>query len=76
MFVERVCRSIKYEEVYLNAYEPVSHARRSPPLFVSMTRVNLMRGTKPQERHDIRCSDNDPQGVVLANRQGYWNAGI
>ena len=29
MFVERVWRSIKYEEVYLRAYESVSHARRS-----------------------------------------------
>lgn len=28
-FVERVWRSIKYEEIYLRAYEPVSHARRS-----------------------------------------------
>ena len=28
-FVERVWRSIKYEEVYLKAYESVSHARRS-----------------------------------------------
>jgi putative transposase len=29
MFVERVWRSIKYEEVSLKAYESVSHARRS-----------------------------------------------
>nr|WP_087124886.1 IS3 family transposase [Burkholderia cenocepacia] len=29
VFVERVWRSIKYEEVYLRAYESVSHARRS-----------------------------------------------
>ncbi|NVH78249.1 IS3 family transposase [Paraburkholderia sp. JPY432] len=29
VFVERVWRSIKYEEVYLKAYESVSHARRS-----------------------------------------------
>ncbi|MCA8093988.1 integrase core domain-containing protein, partial [Burkholderia anthina] len=28
-FVERVWRSIKYEEIYLRAYESVSHARRS-----------------------------------------------
>ncbi|WP_372454370.1 IS3 family transposase [Burkholderia catarinensis] len=29
VFVERVWRSIKYEEVYVKAYESVSHARRS-----------------------------------------------
>ena len=29
VFVERVWRSIKYEEVYLKAYESVSHARRA-----------------------------------------------
>ncbi|MEX3630051.1 MAG: IS3 family transposase [Burkholderia sp.] len=29
VFVERVWRSIKYEEVYLKAYESVGHARRS-----------------------------------------------
>ncbi|WP_373422256.1 IS3 family transposase [Burkholderia gladioli] len=29
VFVERVWRSVKYEEVYLRAYESVSHARRS-----------------------------------------------
>jgi putative transposase len=29
VFVERVWRSTKYEEVYLRAYESVSHARRS-----------------------------------------------
>ncbi|WRS69971.1 IS3 family transposase (plasmid) [Burkholderia thailandensis] len=29
VFVERVWRSVKYEEIYLRAYESVSHARRS-----------------------------------------------
>jgi putative transposase len=29
VFVERVGRSIEYEECYLKAYESVSHARRS-----------------------------------------------
>lgn len=28
VFVERVWRSIKYEQVYLKAYESVGHARR------------------------------------------------
>ena len=29
VFVERVWRSIKYEKIYLRAYESVNHARRS-----------------------------------------------
>jgi putative transposase len=29
VFVERVWRSVKYEEVYLKAYDSVGHARRS-----------------------------------------------
>ncbi|WP_436408075.1 integrase core domain-containing protein [Burkholderia vietnamiensis] len=29
LFVERVWRGIQYDEVYLKAYESVSHARRS-----------------------------------------------
>ena len=29
VFVERLWKSVKYEEVYLKAYEPVSEARRS-----------------------------------------------
>ena len=29
VFVERLWRSVKYEEVYLHAYDSVSHARAS-----------------------------------------------
>ncbi|ARK43641.1 Putative transposase [Burkholderia pseudomallei] len=36
VFVERVWRSIKYEEVYLKAYESVSHARRSIGQYISL----------------------------------------
>ncbi|KVD75513.1 hypothetical protein WI89_08130 [Burkholderia ubonensis] len=36
MFVEREWRRIKYEEVYLNAYEPVSHARRSIDEYIEL----------------------------------------
>ncbi len=36
VFVERVWRSIKYEEVYLKAYESVSHARRSIGEYISL----------------------------------------
>ncbi|WP_411376550.1 IS3 family transposase [Burkholderia pseudomallei] len=36
VFVERVWRSIKYEEVYLKAYESVSHARHSIGEYISL----------------------------------------
>ncbi|WP_425127333.1 IS3 family transposase [Burkholderia gladioli] len=36
VFVERVWRSIKYEEVYLKAYESVSHARRSISEYIEL----------------------------------------
>lgn len=29
VFIERLWRSVKYQEVYLKAYDPVSHVRRS-----------------------------------------------
>lgn len=36
VFVERVWRSLKYEEVYLKAYESVSHARRSIGQYIDL----------------------------------------
>ncbi|WP_415867891.1 IS3 family transposase [Burkholderia ubonensis] len=36
VFVERVWRSIKYEEVYLKAYESISHARRSIGKYIDL----------------------------------------
>ena len=36
VFVERIWRSIKYEEVNLKAYESVSHARRSIGAYVDL----------------------------------------
>jgi len=35
VFVERLWRSVKYEEVYLNAYESMVHARSSLGKWVS-----------------------------------------
>lgn len=36
VFVERVWRSIKYEEIYLRAYESVSHARHSIGQYIEL----------------------------------------
>ncbi len=35
MFVERLWRTIKYDEIYLKAYENVSHARQSLARFIA-----------------------------------------
>lgn len=51
MFVERVWRSVKYEEVYLKAYESVSHARRSiGDESICTTRDDLTRVWKTARR--------------------------
>jgi hypothetical protein len=51
MFVERVWRSIKYEEVSLKAYESVSHARRSIGQYIELYNVRRMGLRQP---HDVR----------------------
>ena len=35
MFIERFWRTVKYEEVYLRAYETVSHARESIARYIA-----------------------------------------
>ena len=35
VFVERFWKSLKYERVYLHAYDSVSQARGNPPIFSS-----------------------------------------
>jgi len=37
VFVERLWRSVKYEEVYLNAYESMSEAKQSLKNILSFT---------------------------------------
>jgi putative transposase len=57
VFVERVWRSVKYEEVYLRAYESVSHARRSIGDY-----VNLYN----QKRPHSSLSDQTPDEAYFA----------
>ncbi|MDH6153287.1 MULTISPECIES: IS3 family transposase [Paraburkholderia] len=52
VFVERVWRSVKYEEVYLKAYESVSHARRSIGDY-----VNLYNQRRPHSSLEDRTPD-------------------
>lgn len=57
VFVERVWRSVKYEEVYLRAYESVSHARRSIGDY-----LNLYN----QKRPHSSLSDQTPDEAYFA----------
>ena len=52
VFVERVWRSVKYEEVYLKAYESVSHARRSIRDY-----INLYNQRRPHSSLEDRTPD-------------------
>ena len=45
VFVERLWKSVKYEEVYLRAYETVSHARASIGRY-----LNFYNGRRPHSR--------------------------
>ena len=52
VFVERVWRSIKYEEVYLHAYETVSAARENIDRY-----INFYNTRRPHSSHQARTPD-------------------
>ena len=51
-FIERVWRSIKYEEVYLHAYETVSAAREGTGRY-----INFYNTRRPHSSHQARTLD-------------------
>nr|WP_156773859.1 IS3 family transposase [Paraburkholderia tropica] len=57
VFVERVWRSVKYEEVYLKAYDSVSHARRSISNYLNWYNQN---------RPHSRLADQTPDEAYFA----------
>nr|WP_211609410.1 IS3 family transposase [Paraburkholderia haematera] len=57
VFVERVWRSVKYEEVYLKAYDSVSHARRSIGNYLNWYNQN---------RPHSRLADQTPDEAYFA----------
>jgi transposase InsO family protein len=65
VFVERVWRSIKYEEVYLKAYESVSHARRSIGEYQRNTPLD--RHTLPSAAEDSRRDARTRRSPVMTN---------
>ena len=52
VFIERVWRSIKYEEVYLHAYETVSAAREGIGRC-----INFYNTRRPHSSHQARTPD-------------------
>ena len=52
VFVERLWRSIKYEEVYLHAYETVSAAREGIGRY-----INVYNTRRPRSSHQARTPD-------------------
>ena len=52
VFVERLWKSIKYEEVYLKAYDTVSHARQSLASYIC-----FYNARRPHSRLDRRTPD-------------------
>ena len=58
VFIERVWRSIKYEEVYLHAYETVSAAREGMGRY-----INFYNTRRPHSSHQART----PDGVYFAS---------
>ena len=52
VFIERVWRSIMYEEVYLHAYEAVSAAREGISRY-----INFYNTRRPHSSHQARTPD-------------------
>jgi putative transposase len=52
VFVERVWRSVKYEEVYLKAYDSVSHAQRSLDTYMIWYNQNRPHSSQEDQTPD------------------------
>ena len=64
VFVERVWRSIKYEEVYLHAYDTVSDARAGIGRY-----INLYNARRPHSRLDKKTPDEFYYANLLSERK-------
>jgi Integrase core domain len=78
VFVERLWRSVKYEEVYLNAYDSVGEARRSIGLY-----LDFYNGRRPHSSLDDATPDQallqpaaDPHGSLTSADAPLIKAGI
>jgi putative transposase len=64
VFVERLWRSIKYEEVYLRAYESVSEARASIGRYLDFYNRRRPHSSLDRQTPDQAYFDNLPQSVA------------
>ena len=64
VFVERVWRSIKYEEVYLHAYDTVSDARAGIGRY-----INLYNARRPHSKLDKKTPDEFYYANLLSERK-------
>jgi len=64
VFVERIWRSVKYEEVYLKAYESVSEARASIGRYLDFYNHRRPHSSLDRQTPDRAYFDNLPQAVA------------
>ena len=62
VFVERLWRSVKYEEVYLKAYDSVSAARAGIAKYLNFYNTNRPHSAHGRDRHRVG-------GAVAAERE-------
>ena len=67
VFVERLWRSLKYEEVYLHAYASVSEAKSGIGAW-----LHFYNEERPHQTHDYRT----PRQVYEAQPVGMWTIGF
>ena len=82
ILVERLWRTIKYEEVHLRAYASVSEARASisatSPSTMQGGRIHRLAGRRPIRHTSPRCSQSRPrhrQGHPLRKRPNLFRQG-
>ena len=78
VFVERLWRSVKYEEVYLHAYETVGDARAGLSRyfqFYNQRRPHTRFGGKNARRVLLRGAGGDPEGS-LSDENGLPTASV
>jgi len=64
VFVERLWRSVKYEEVYLRAYDSVSEARASIGLYLAFYNGKRPHSSLGSQTPDRAYFDNLPRAVA------------
>jgi putative transposase len=76
VFVERLWRTVKYEEVYLRAYDTVAEAQASIGRY-----LDLYNAGRPHSQHSGRtgsglvCQPADSAGGSMTPTRVYWRNG-